>query len=81
MKKYILKSKFYGKVVHDSRGQHLLNANTTQKELKDLYILGHTEKIDIIIIEDEKSEETTTDSSYIRTTSNRRKQTDKRKKD
>ena len=47
-KKYILKPKFLGKVVYDVRGKHVLTEKMTQKQLKDLYITGHTEKIDLV---------------------------------
>lgn len=47
-KKYIVKEKFIGKVVFDIAGKHILSNKLPQKELKDLFTTGHTEKIELI---------------------------------
>jgi hypothetical protein len=47
-KKYVLKKEYFGKMVNDIRGKHILSDKLSQKELKDLYTTGHIEKIEII---------------------------------
>ena len=47
-KKYIVKEKFIGKVVFDIAGKHILTNKLPQKELKDLFITGHNDKIELI---------------------------------
>lgn len=47
-KRYKLKEKFIGKVVYDIRGKHILTNKMTQKELRELFITGHEEKIELV---------------------------------
>lgn len=56
MKKYSIKKGFEGKKIMRKEGIFCLTESTTQKELKKLYGLGHTEAVEIIEIEDGKEQ-------------------------
>lgn len=56
MKKYSIKKGFEGKKIMRKEGIFKLTESTTQKDLKKLYNLGHTEAVEIIEIEDGKEQ-------------------------